>query len=64
MQVYDTGGNKQGIGGVTMILAYEEEGIKNFYGGPLRIAFVDDEEQLTDSALWSKYIIKIEFFYV
>ena len=62
VQVYDTEGNKQGIGGVTMILAYEEEGIKDFPGGPLRIAYVDDEEQLTDSFLWSKYVIEIEFF--
>ena len=62
VQVYDTEGNEQGIGGVTMILAYEEEGIKDFTGGPLRIAYVDDEEQLTDSALWSKYIIEIDFF--
>jgi len=64
VQVYDTEGNKQGIGGVTMILAYEEEGIKDFPGGSLRIAYVDDEEQLTDSFLWSKYVIEIEFFEV
>jgi PKD repeat protein len=62
VQVYDKAGNEQGIGGVTMILAYEEEGIKDFSGGPLRIAYVDDEEQLTDSFLWSKYVIEIEFF--
>jgi hypothetical protein len=61
VQVYDTEGIKQGIGGVTMILAYEEEGIKDFPGGPLRIAYVDDEEQLTDSFLWSKYVIEIDY---
>jgi hypothetical protein len=62
VQVYDTEGNKQGIGGVTMILAYEEEEIKDFPGGPLRIAYIDDTEQLTDSFLWSKHVIEIEFF--
>ena len=62
VQVYDTEGNKQGIGGVTMILAYEEEGIEYFPGGPLRIAYVADEKQLTDSSLWSKYVIEIDFF--
>jgi len=61
VQVYDTEGNDQGIGGVTMMLAYEEEGIKDFPGGPLRVAFVDDEEQLTDSFLWSKHVVEIEF---
>jgi len=45
-----------------MILAYEEEGIKDFPGGPLRVAYVDDEEQLTDSFLWPKHVIEIEFF--
>jgi PKD repeat protein len=64
VQVYNTEGNKQGIGGVTMILAYEEDGIKNFPGGPLRIAYVDNEKQLTDAFLWSKYVIEIEFFEV
>jgi|GEM_PF-2266949 len=62
VQVYDKEGNKKEIGGVNMILAYEEEGIKDFPGGPLRIAYVDDEEQLTDSFLWSKSVIEIEFF--
>ena len=61
VQVYDTEGNEQGIGGVTMILAYEEEGIKDFDGGPLRIAFIDDEDQVTDSFLWSKHVVEIEF---
>ena len=62
VQVYDTDGNEQGIGGVTMILAYEEEGIKDFPGCPLRIAFISDEDQFTDSFLWSKHVIEIEFF--
>ena len=62
VQVYDTEGNELEIGGVTMILAYEEEGFQDFPGGNLRIAYVDDEEQLTDSFLWPKNVIEIEFF--
>jgi PKD repeat protein len=62
IQVYDTEGNEQGIGGVTMILAYEEDGIQDFPGGPLRIAYVADDEQLTDAFRWSKYVTEIDFF--
>ena len=62
VQVYDTEGNEQGIGGVTMMLAYEENGTQNFSGGPLRIAFVNDDEPITLSSLWAKNVIEIEFF--
>ena len=62
IQVYDTEGYPHGVGGVTMILAYEENGIQNFSDGPLRIAFVADEKQLTDAFRWAKYVTKIEFF--
>jgi len=35
--VYDNSGNETGIGGVTMILAYAENGNYDFNDGPLRI---------------------------
>lgn len=60
IMVYDTEGNELGIGGVTMILAYEEEGQTDFSGGPLRVAWVDDGS-ITSSNLWSKSIVEIEF---
>jgi len=46
---------------VTMILAYMEDEEENFYGGPLRIAFIEQDGLFTDSFLWSKDIIAIEF---
>jgi len=64
IQVYDTEGNELGIGGVTMILAYEEEGMQGFPDGPLRIAYVADEKQVTDAFRWAKYVTEIEFFEV
>jgi hypothetical protein len=62
VSVYDLEGNSQGIGGVEMILAYEEDGEPLTHGGPLRIAFVNDG-MITDAFLWSKYIEEIEFVY-
>lgn len=62
IRVYDQEGNSQGVGGVEMILAYEEDGDPLAHGGPLRIAYVDDG-LITDAFLWSKYIEEIEFVY-
>ena len=62
IRIYDQEGNSQGVGGVEMILAYEEDGDPLAHGGPLRIAYVDDG-LITDAFLWSKYIEEIEFVY-
>lgn len=58
--VYNASGNESGIGGVTMLLAFAENGDLNFSDGPLRIAFVNDDEPYTDSFLWSKYVVTLE----
>jgi hypothetical protein len=62
INIYDSNGNYVTTGGVTMILAYEEDGHTYFNGGPLRIAFINDDEPFTDSYLWTKYVKEIEFF--
>ena len=61
VMVYDTDGNEQGIGGVHMILATKEDGNVN-YPGSYRVAFINEDEPITDSFLWSKYIVELEFF--
>lgn len=58
--IYNASGNKTGVGGVTMLLAFAEAGDYNFSDGPLRIAYVNDDEPYTDSFLWSKYVVTIE----
>ena len=58
--VYDINGNETGFGGVTMLLAYAEDGDYNFSDGPLRIAYVNEDEPITDSFLWAKYVVSME----
>lgn len=58
--VYDVNGNPVGTGGVTMLLAYEEEGVSYFYGGPLRMAWVSNDDLITDSPYWPKYVDELE----
>jgi len=62
VMTYNESGNETGIGNLTMIIAYEENGIhlNDSLGGPLRIVFVDEEGSITDSALWTKWLVKIE----
>ncbi len=57
--VYTESGNE--TGNVTMIIAYEEGGVllNESTGGPLRIAFVDDEGAITDSSLWLRELVSI-----
>ena len=57
--VYDSNGNETGRGGVTMILAYAENGKYDFDDGPLRIAYVDDGS-ITSSKLWAKWVVEIK----
>ena len=58
--VYDIHGEKTGVGGVVMMLAYEEEGLSDFSGGPLRITWVNSDTSITDSFLWTKYVQEID----
>jgi|GEM_PF-2838426 len=60
VKVYDTNGNYVGRGDVVMLLAYKEHGDYDFYGGPLRITWVNDNNAVTDAPLWPKYITEIE----
>jgi hypothetical protein len=43
-----------------MLLAFLEDGVYNFSDGPLRIAFINDNEPYTDSFLWAKYVVSME----
>ncbi|HVQ00767.1 MAG TPA: hypothetical protein VMT57_04560 [Candidatus Thermoplasmatota archaeon] len=43
-----------------MILATKENGQTN-YSGSLRIAFINDDEPITDSFLWAKYVVELVF---
>jgi hypothetical protein len=58
--VFDTRGNEIGIGGVSMILATMEGG-ETDYPGAYRICFINEDEPITDAALWAKYVIELEF---
>jgi Bacterial Ig domain len=60
VMVYDNNGKAIGTGGVSMILATKENGQIN-YNGSFRIAFVNQDEPITFAALWTKYIIELEF---
>lgn len=60
VMVYDTQGNEIGVGGVSMILATKENG-QTGYDGSLRIAFINQDEPITFSALWAKYVVEIVF---
>jgi hypothetical protein len=60
VSIYNASGNQTGVGGVTMLLAFVEDGVYNFSDGPLRIAFVNDNEPYTDSFLWAKYVVSME----
>jgi hypothetical protein len=61
VEVYDTSGIITGPGGVTMLLAYKQEGqnITDPTVGPLRIVFVD-HGAITPSSLWSKSVVSLE----
>jgi hypothetical protein len=61
VNVYNNSGNITGTGGVTMVLAYMQDGeyITDTKEGPLRIAFLDNGS-ITSSRLWTKMVISIE----
>ena len=60
--IFNETGGEIGIGNLTMIIAYKENGVflNETTKGPLRIAFVGSEFSLTDSAMWLGYLVKIE----
>ncbi|MFH1014119.1 MAG: Ig-like domain-containing protein [Thermoplasmatota archaeon] len=60
VMVYDMNGDEIGVGGVTMILATMENG-QTAYDGSYRIAFINQDEPITFSALWAKYVVELEF---
>jgi len=65
VMVYNESGNETGIGNLTMIIAYEENGVplNDSLGGPLRIVFVDEAGSITDSSVWTKWLVKLEIIY-
>ena len=63
VMIYDEEGNEIGMGGVDMILAYAEDGEPLTHGGPFRIAWVNDNDAITDAFLWPKYLEEIEFLH-
>jgi hypothetical protein len=62
VRVYDINGDEIGMGGVTMVLAYAENGETNFPGGPLRIVWVNSDEPVTDAYLWPKEVVEIAIY--
>ena len=61
VDIYNDTGDIIATSGVTMILAFKENGeyLNKTDAGNLRIAFVDDEK-ITSSSLWAKYVTSIE----
>jgi hypothetical protein len=60
VMVYDSEGKEIGVGGVSMVLATKENG-QIGYDGSLRIVFINQDEPITFSALWAKYVVELKF---
>jgi hypothetical protein len=60
--LFNETGIEIGTGNLTMIIAYEENGVflNETTKGPLRIAFVDTQPSITNSGLWLSSLVKIE----
>ncbi len=57
LDIYDEEGNLTEEGStLTMMLAYEEIGEDELFGGPLRIVFVSDDGQITDGFHWAREV--------
>ncbi len=56
----ETGNETEIEGDMQMILIYEEIGEQYLSGGPLRIGYINDDGNLTDSTLWTKSVRTIE----
>ena len=61
VEIYNESGNITQTGGVTMILAYKQDGIylTDTDDGPLRIAFVNNGK-ITSSQLWARMVVSFE----
>ena len=59
--IYNQTGTELGTSNVTLIIAYLENDtpISNESGGPLRIAFVNEQGSITSSSKWMRYLEKI-----
>lgn len=62
VEIYNESGSYIGVGNVTMILAYEKNGnpLSEEKGGPLRLAFVSDNNYFTPASMWVKKVLSIE----
>ena len=62
VEIYNESGSYIGVGNVTMILAYEKNGnpLSEEKGGPLRVAFVSDNNYFTPASMWVKKVLSIE----
>lgn len=60
VMVYNESGGETGIGNLTMIVAYKENGVllNESTGGPLRVAFVDDGA-ISSSSLWIRSVVAL-----
>ena len=56
---YDPSGNPVEEIHSTMVLAYEIDGSPISEDGPLRIAFINEDGNLTDGPLWAKFVDKL-----
>lgn len=62
IMLYNETGAEIGIGNLTMIIAYKENGVflNESTKGPLRIAFIDTQPSITNSGIWLGSATKIE----
>jgi hypothetical protein len=61
VMLYDENGTELGIGTVTMIIAYYEDGVPLDESiGPLRIAFVAEDGAITHSSLWLRSLVELD----
>ena len=62
LSVYNKTGVEIGVGNLTMIIAYKENGelINETSDGPLRIVFVDEQGSITRSEMWLKSLVGLE----
>ncbi len=62
VSVYNETGDEIGTENMTMIIAYKENGelLNETTGGPLRVAFVDEQGFITSSGMWLRSLVKIE----
>jgi len=62
IMMYDNAGEEKGIGNLTMMIAYKENGIvmNESMGGPLRITFIDDAGSITHASEWLRSLQRID----